>query len=91
MREGALIGGTAGQQWSLIFTPPGKPGVELSRHDSRDEAMLAAQPHFDALTGHSGREANEDDELGWQMSHLGGTAVSAIGIYTVRPADMRRR
>ena len=78
-----------GQRWSLIFTPTGKPRVEVSRHDSRDAAMLAAQTHFDALTGRIRSDDNEDDELGWQMSHLGSTALSPVGIYTVRPAESR--
>ena len=75
----------ARQEWVLTFTRPGEAGKEIGRYQSRDDSMLAAQVHFDRLTG------VDDDELGWQMSMASATALSAIGIYRVLRADLRRR
>jgi hypothetical protein len=67
--------------WRLAFTPPGEPGKTIGLFKSRDEAMLAAQPHFERLMGSS--NPDEVEELGWQMSFNGATALSPVGIYRV--------
>jgi hypothetical protein len=64
--------------WSLSLTKKDQAGTELGRYATRFDAMLAGQAHFE-------KEISADDEeLGWQMSHNGATALSAIGNYRVR-------
>ena len=80
---------TQKQYWILTFTRPGDAGREVGRYASRDDAMFAAQDHFDRVTGSSG--ADDQEELGWQMSFASATALSSIGAYRVRLADPRGR
>ena len=75
--------------WIVTLTPPDKPGREIGRYASRDEAMFAAQDHFDRATGLN--DADEREELGWQMSFASATALSAVGAYRVRLLDPRGR
>ena len=77
------------QDWVLTFTRPGESGTEVGRYSSRDNAMFAAQDHFDRTTGLN--EPDEQDELGWQMSFASATALSSIGAYRIRLSDPRAR
>jgi hypothetical protein len=76
------------QQWVLTFTRSGESGREVGKYGSRDDAMIAAQTHFDRLLEEAHRE---DEELGWQMSFASATAVCSIGAYRVIRADLRNR
>ncbi len=71
------------ETWILSFTREGQAGREVGRYQTRDDALLAAQRHFDSLTNTS---SEDDDELGWQMSFNGATALSDAGTYRVRRA-----
>ena len=75
--------------WVLTFTRPGTAGKEIGRYASRDESMLAAQDHFDRLTGVT--TLDDQVELGWQMSFASATAVSPVGAYRVVRSDFSRR
>jgi hypothetical protein len=44
--------------------------------------MLAAERHFDEQK--IAHRLSEKDDLGWQMSFNGATALSSLGIYRVR-------
>ena len=77
------------RNWVLTFTRPGTAGKEIGRYASRDESMLAAQDHFDRLTGVTAPDGQV--ELGWQMSFASATAVSPVGAYRVVRSDFSRR
>jgi hypothetical protein len=66
------------QDWILTLTRSSQAGRELGRYNTRDEAMLAGQAHFERET------QSQDDELGWQMGHNSATALSRVGNYRVR-------
>jgi len=66
-------------EWVLSLTRPGEAGRQLGRYSTRDDAMLAAEAHFISQPG-----IQEDDDLGWQMSFNGATALSSTGIYRVK-------
>jgi hypothetical protein len=68
-------------EWVLTLTLSGQAGREIGRYSSRDDAMLAAERHFDALV--ASKKVDEDDDLGWQMGFNGATALSGVGIYRV--------
>ncbi len=68
-------------EWILTLTLPNRPGEEIGRYASRDDAMLAAESHFTSQPG-----IHEDDDLGWQMSFNGATALSDVGTYRVKHA-----
>ena len=68
-------------EWVLSLTLPNKAGQLIGRYATRDDAMLAAESHFNSQPG-----IREDDDLGWQMSFNGATALSDIGTYRVKRA-----
>ena len=80
--------GAEKQDWVLTFTRAGESGREVGKYGSRDDAMLAAQTHFDRLLEEAHRD---DEELGWQMSFASATAVCSIGAYRVVRGDLRSR
>ena len=63
--------------WILSFTPQGKSGKEIGRFNTRDDAMIAGENHYEGASG-------SDDGLGWQMSFNGATALTDNGAYRVR-------
>jgi len=76
---------TEKQNWVLTFTRPDEAGREIGRYASRDDAMFAAQDHYDRATRLE--DPDEQDELGWQMSFASATALSSIGAYRIRLSD----
>ena len=70
---------TARMEWVLTLTLSGRAGREVGRYSSRDDAMLAAEAHYETQPGKS-----EDDDLGWQMGYNSATALSDSGTYRVR-------
>jgi hypothetical protein len=70
------------QDWVLSFTRENEAGRQIGRYSSRDDAMLAAERHFDEQK--IAHRLSEKDDLGWQMSFNGATALSSLGIYRVR-------
>jgi hypothetical protein len=69
---------THGGDWILTLTRENEAGREIGRYPSRDDAMLTAESHFESQPGAA------DDELGWQMSFNGATALSRRGTYRVK-------
>jgi hypothetical protein len=65
-------------QWILTLTRQNEAGRAIGTYASRDEAMLAAEAHFESQAENAG------DELGWQMSFNGATALSSRGTYRVK-------
>jgi len=68
---------TENRDWILTITHANQPGREIGTYASRDEAMLAAEAHFES-------QNSGEAELGWQMSFNGATALSSRGTYRVK-------
>jgi hypothetical protein len=67
-------------KWILSFTPKGKSGREIGQFASRNDALIAGDEHYQRAAGNAGA----DDDLGWQMSFNGATALTDDGAYRVR-------